>query len=92
MTAFLQFKRTILSSYKSIALRSEFNRGRGFPEGGSPRIKMRHAFLLQCAVLQVALHGVQLRHAVADGRTRCKHNALAAGDFVHVSAFQEHIR
>lgn len=53
---------------------------------------MRHAFLLQCAVLQVALHGVQLRHAVADGRTRCKHNALAAGDFVHVSAFQEHIR
>ena len=28
----------------------------------------------------------------ADRRTRCKHNALAAGDFVHISAFQEHIR
>ena len=72
--------------------RSEFNRGRGFPESGSPRIKMRHAFLLQCAVLQIALHSVQLGHAVADRRTRCKHNALAAGDFVHISAFQEHIR
>ena len=74
------------------SLRSQLNRCRGFPEGGSPRIKMRHAFLLQCAVLQIALHSVQLRHTVADGRTRCKHNALTAGDFVHISAFQEHIR
>ena len=43
--------------------------------------------LLQGFPLQIPLHGEQLRHRVADGRTCGKHHAAAAGDFVKVAAF-----
>ena len=59
----------------------------GFPKGGCPRIKGGKPVLLQGFPLQIPLHREQLRHRVADGRTRGKHHAAAAGNFVKVAAF-----
>ena len=59
----------------------------GFPKGGCPRIKGGKPVLLQGFPLQIPLHREQLCHRVADGRTRGKHHATAAGDFVKVAAF-----
>ena len=43
-------------------------------------------------MLEIAHHGVQLRHGVGDRRAGCKHNALIAGNLINIPAFQEHIR
>ena len=43
-------------------------------------------------MLQIAHHGKQLRHAVADRRARGKHHAPAAGQFVQIAAFHQHVR
>ena len=74
------------------ALRSQLNRRRGFTEGGGPAVKMRQPFFLERVMLEIAHHGVKLSHGVADGRTRCEHHALAAGQLIDVAAFQQHIR
>ena len=58
-----------------------------FSKGRCPRIKGGKPMLLQGFPLQISLHGEQLRHRVADGRTRGKYHAAAAGDFVKVAAF-----
>ena len=52
---------------------------------------MRQMFSLKHIMLEIAHHGVQLRHGVRDRRTGCKHNALVAGDLINIPAFQEHI-
>ena len=66
----------------SCAIASSFGRKldgrRGFTEGRSPAVKVRHMIALQRVVLQIALHGVQLRHTVGNRRTRGKHNAAPA--------------
>ena len=46
---------------------------------------------VQFPVLQVTLHGIKLRHAVADRCARCKCNAFPAGDLIQILAFVEHI-
>ena len=74
------------------SLRGQFNGRRGLPEGGSPAVKVRQAFLLQCPVLEIAHDRIQLGHGVADRRAGCKHHALSAGDLVHIPAFHKHIR
>ena len=53
---------------------------------------MRQVFSLEHIVLEIAHHGVQLRHGVRDRRTGRKHNTLVAGDLINIPAFQEHIR
>ena len=53
---------------------------------------MRQVFSLEHIVLEIAHHGVQLRHGVRDRRAGRKHNTLVAGDLINIPAFQEHIR
>ena len=43
-------------------------------------------------VLKVSHHGVELRHAVADGGSGSEDHALAVGDLVDIPAFEQHIR
>ena len=47
---------------------------------------------LERVVLEISHDRVQLYHAVADGSTSRKRDALAPGKFVHVSAFHKHVR
>ena len=72
--------------------RCQLNRRRSFTEGGSPAVKMSQTFLLKRVMLEIAHHGVKLGHGIADGRTRCEHHSLAAGQLIDVAAFQQHIR
>ena len=76
---------SLFSMLKIVSLRREFNRGHGFAECTRPCVKVLQAVLLQRPVLEITLHRVHLGHAVADWRTRCKHNAFSAGHFVEVS-------
>ena len=64
----------------------------GFPEGTGPAIEVGHVVSPQGIILQIPLHGIKLGHGVGNGRTRGKHHTTPAGDFVHVPAFQKHIR
>ena len=73
------------------ALRSQLNRCRGFAKGGRPAIEVRHAAALQSAVLQIALHRIQLRHGVAHGRACGEDDAAPAGQLVHVAALHVHV-
>ena len=73
------------------ALRGQFNRRCGLTEGGSPAVKMRQPLFLESVMLKIAHHGVKLGHTVADGCACCKHHALAAGQLIDVTAFQQHI-
>ena len=73
------------------ALRGQLNGRRCLSERRCPAVKMRHAAALQGSVLQVPLHGVQLGHRVADRCARSKDDAAAAGQLVHVAAFQVHV-
>ena len=73
-------------------LRSQLNRRGGFTEGGSPGVEVGHVVPLQRAVLQITLHGVHFRHTVADGCAGGKDHAAPAGQLIHVTAFQEHVR
>ena len=52
---------------------------------------MSQSHPVQFAILQVTLHGIKFRHAVADRRARCKCNAFPAGDFIQILAFVKHI-
>ena len=52
---------------------------------------MRQPFLLERTVLQIPHNGVQLRHGVAHGRSRCKHHAAPTCDLIQVAALAEHI-
>ena len=71
----------------SRALRCKLNGCRGFSESRSPTIEVCQAFVADGVMLQVTHHRVQLRHGVADGRSRCEYNAPAVGQFVDVAAF-----
>ena len=53
---------------------------------------MGHVVSSQGAVLQIPLHGVHFRHRITDGRAGGKDHAAPSGQFVHVTAFQKHIR
>ena len=53
---------------------------------------MRQVFSLEHIVLEIAHHGVQLRHGVRNRRAGRKYDTLVAGDLINVPAFQEHIR
>ena len=53
---------------------------------------MRQPLLHQQIVLEIAHHGKQLRHAVADWGARGKHHAPPAGQFVQIAAFHQHVR
>ena len=72
-------------------LRCKLNGGRGLSKSRSPAVKVRQALVANGIVLQVPHHRVQLRHRVADRRSRCEHNASAVGHLVDVAALQEHI-
>ena len=74
------------------SLRSQFYcRGR-FSEGGSPAVKVRKPFLLQCPVLEITHDRVKLRHRIADRCAGSEHDTPAASDLIHVPAFHKHIR
>ena len=62
------------------------------PKGGGPAVKVRKPLALNGVVLEVAHHGVKLRHAVADGCAGGEHDALVISDLVDIPAFQQHIR
>ena len=53
---------------------------------------MAEAEALQRVVLKIALHRVELRHAVRDRRAGGEHDAAAAGQLVHVAALHVHVR
>ena len=53
----------------------QLNGGDGFAKGRRPCVEVRQVVFLQEAVLQVALHGVQLSHAIGYRSTRGKYNA-----------------
>ena len=74
------------------SLRSQLNGCGSLTEGRSPGIEVGHVVPLQGAVLQIPLHGVHLRHAVADGSTGREDHAASSGQLIHTPAFQEHIR
>ena len=76
----------------SRSLRSQLNGCGSLTEGRSPGIEVGHVVPLQGAVLQIPLHGVHLRHAVADGCTGRENHAASSGQLIHIPAFQEHIR
>ena len=42
-------------------------------------------------MLEIAHHGIQLRHGVGHGSTRGKHDAAAAGQLVHIAALEIHV-
>ena len=67
--------------------------GRGcFTEGACPGVEVGHVAALECAVLQVTLHGVQLGHAVGNWSAGGKDDAPAASQFIHVATLHEHVR
>ncbi|MPN37548.1 hypothetical protein SDC9_185068 [bioreactor metagenome] len=43
------------------------------------------------AILQISLHGVELRHGVAHRRSGREYYAAPACDFVHIAAFEEEV-
>ena len=79
------------SSYKSIALRGEFDGGGGFAKGGCPAVEVGQLFLLQGAVLEVPHDRVQLGHGVAHRGAGSEHHTTPAGDLVQIAALAEHI-
>ena len=85
---FGQIKELRKSSSRTVAraLRCKLNGGCGFSESGGPTVEVRQTLIADGVVLQVTHHRVQLRHGVADGRSRCEYNASAIGQFVDVAA------
>ncbi len=71
---------------------SQLNGRDRFPEGAGPAVEVRQPLLHQQIMLQIAHHGKQLRHAVADRRPGGKHHAPAAGQLVQIAAFHQHVR
>ena len=47
------------SSYKSIALRGQFQRRDGFSETAGPAVEMGHVQFLQAVILEIPLHGMR---------------------------------
>ena len=86
---FGQIKELRKASSRTVAraLRCKLNGCRGLSKSGSPTIEVCQAFIADSVMLQVTHHRVQLRHGVADGRSRCEYNASAVGQFVDVAAF-----
>ena len=74
------------------AFRGKLNSSGCFTEGACPGVEVGHVAALEGAVLQVPLHGVQLRHAVGNRSAGSKDDAPAASQLVHVAALHEHIR
>ena len=74
------------------SFRSQLNGCGSLTEGRSPGIEVGHVVPLQGAVLQIPLHGVHLRHAVADWSTGREDHAASSGQLIHIPAFQEHVR
>ena len=68
------------------ALRRKLNGRDGFPEGRSPRIKMNELISMQCAILEVFLHGIHLYHGIADRGAGGEDNAMASGQLVQITA------
>ena len=54
-------------------------------------VEVGHVISFQRAVLEVALHGVQLRHGIGNRRTCGEDHTASAGQLVHIPAFQEHV-
>ena len=75
----------------AVALGGQFNRGNALAKRRGPRIKVQQAFLLQKPVLQIPHHDVHLGHRVGNRRTGGKHNAVPAGQLVHIHAFHIHV-
>ena len=73
------------------SFRRKLNSRHGFPEYGSPCVEVRQVPLPQRFILQVALHGEKLDHAVGYRRTRRKNDAMPARQLVHVLTLGEHI-
>ena len=53
---------------------------------------MIQVLFLQGIMLEIAHHGVQLGHTIADRRTCSEYHAFAAGDLIEITALHEHIR
>ena len=73
------------------SLRGQFQRGAGLPKPRRPAVEVGHVQLLQAIVLEIPLHGVKLRHTVRHGGAGGKDHAPAAGQFIHISTFREHV-
>ena len=72
-------------------LRGQLNGRDRFPKGGGPAIEVGKASGGEQVVLEIAHHGIQLRHGVGHGSTRGKHDAAAAGQLVHIAALEIHV-
>ena len=73
------------------ALGSQLNGRHRLPKGGGPVVKVVEPLALQRSLLEIPLHGIELRHGVGDRGAGGEHHALASGDLIQVAAFQEHI-
>ena len=73
------------------SLRRKLNRGHGLPKNRSPCVKIRQVLFSQRFILQIALHGKKLGHAVGYRCACGKYNAMPVCQFVHISALGEHI-
>ena len=62
-----------------------------FTEPAGPAVKMGHVQLLQPVILEIPLHGVKLRHGVADRSAGGEYHAPVAGKLVHVAALGKHV-
>ena len=85
---FGQIKELRKASSRTVAraLRCKLNGCRGLSKSGSPTIEVCQTFVADGVMLQVTHHRVQLRHGVADRRSRCEYNTSAVGQFVNVAA------
>ena len=63
----------------------------GLPKRRCPGVEVLEPHLLQLVVLEIPLHGVELRHAVRDGCPRGKNDALVVRQLVHVAALHVHV-
>ena len=75
----------------AVALGGQLNRGNALAKRRGPRIKVQQAFLLQKPVLQIPHHDVHLGHRVGNRRAGSKHNAVPAGQLIHVHALHIHV-
>ena len=75
----------------AVSLGGQLNRGNALAKRRGPRIKVQQPLLLQKPVLQIPHHDVHFSHRIGNRCACGKHDAVPAGQLVHVHALHIHV-